>query len=70
MIRNKEGVIKMSKDPRESRDRGFVDGSRSKESDKNSDVASKLLNDAISNPYKGDKDNPESYREGFRQGRK
>ena len=60
----------MSKNPRESYDKGFADGARSRENDKGSDVASKLLNDHINNPYKGDRNNPESYREGFRQGRK
>ncbi len=60
----------MSKNARESFDKGFADGARSKENDRKSDIASKMLNDHIDNPYKGDRDNPKSYQEGFKQGRK
>lgn len=60
----------MSKNSREAFDKGFADGARSRESSRGSDPANKLLNDAVNNPYKGDGDHPESYREGFREGRK
>ena len=60
----------MSKGPRGSYDRGFVDGAKSRESDRRSDPFSKVLNDVISNPYKGSRDYPESYRHGFKEGRK
>ena len=60
----------MFKGPRRAYDRGFVDGIRSRESDRNSDPFSKMLNDHVSNPYKGDREHPESYRHGFKEGRK
>lgn len=58
----------MSKDPRDAFDRGFRDGVRER-NDKR-DVVSKVIGDFIDSPYKGDKDHPNSYREGFNRGRK
>jgi len=58
----------MSKNPREAYDKGFRDGVRAKNEDR--DVISKVIGEFFDSSYKGDKDYPESYKEGFERGKK
>lgn len=58
----------MSKSPKEANDKGFRDGAREKNDHR--DSFSKFIGHVVDPSYKGDRDYPESYREGFRQGNK
>jgi hypothetical protein len=58
----------MSKDPKEAHDKGFRDGAREKND--HSDAISKAIGGFFDSPYKGDRDYPKSYSEGFKQGNK
>jgi basic membrane lipoprotein Med (substrate-binding protein (PBP1-ABC) superfamily) len=58
----------MSKNPREAYDKGFRDGVRAKNDDR--DVISKVIGELFDSSYKEDKDYPESYKEGFERGKK
>ncbi len=61
----------MAKNPKEAYDKGYVDGRARAKAEKNDPTG---LGTALSDlfgpsSYKGDKDFPRSYREGFREGR-
>lgn len=58
----------MSKSPQEAHDKGFRDGAR--ERNDHSDAFSKVIGHFVDSPYKGDRDYPKSYSEGFKQGNK
>ena len=61
----------MSKDPKEAFDKGYADGKHRSESERKTGAVGAALGELFGpSSYRSDSDYPESYKEGFSQGKK
>ncbi|MFH2069323.1 MAG: hypothetical protein ABII89_07695 [Candidatus Omnitrophota bacterium] len=60
----------MADNAKKAFDKGYADGTKKAEADRNSSTVATAIGEFISSSYRGDSNFPESYREGFKQGKK
>ncbi len=60
----------MAKNPKEAHDEGYRDGLQKAEEEKKYGTIQNAIWDLTNSTYKPDKNNPESYKKGFEEGKK